>query len=132
MIDLFNTNRSAYRIACYFELVDDNNENIIRSSKTKGKFFARIITPIQASSNVVGSGFYVNNKFITIETCDNIREIVENFNGGITYKIIIPNLGKSYLITDTQVIYDDDNLEMQNEKNAKRNTIISLSEIRND
>ena len=57
--------------------------------------------------------------------------IVDNFNGGINYKITIPSFNKSYLINNTQVVYDNDNLELQNENNAKRTTILALSEIRN-
>ena len=107
------------------------DENVKHTAKQSGKFYARLLTPVQATSDVLGSSFYVNNKYLTIETCDNIKEIVDNFNGGINYKITIPSFNKSYLINNTQVVYDNDNLELQNENNAKRTTILALSEIRN-
>ena len=116
MIDLFNTNRSLYRIVCFYNIETLQDENVEHTAKLSGKFYARLLTPIQATSDVLGSSFYVNNKYLTIETCDNISEIVDN---------------KSYLINNTQVVYDNDNLELQNENNAKRTTILALSEIRN-
>lgn len=131
MIDLFNTNRSLYRIVCFYNIETLQDENVEHTAKLSGKFYARLLTPIQSTSDVLGSSFYVNNKYLTIETCDNIKEIVDNFNGGINYKITIPSFNKSYLINNTQVVYDNDNLELQNENNAKRTTILALSEIRN-
>ena len=132
MIDLFNTNRSLYRIVCFYNIDTIQDENVEHTAKQSGKFYARLLTPIQSTSDVLGSSFYVNNKYLTIETCDNISEIVDNFNGGINYKITIPSFNKSYLINNTQVVYDNDNLELQKENNAKRTTILALSEIRND
>ena len=131
MIDLFNTNRSLYRIVCFYNQETLQDENVERTAKLSAKFYARLLTPIQAASDVLGSSFYVNNKYLTIETCDNISEIVDNFNGGINYKITIPSFNKSYIINNTQVVYDNDNLELQKENNAKRTTIIALSEIKN-
>ena len=131
MIDLFNTNRSLYRIVCFYNIETLQDENVKHTAKLSGKFYARLLTPIQATSDVLGSSFYVNNKYLTIETCDNISDIVDNFNGGINYKITIPSFNKSYLINNTQIVYDNDNLELQNENNAKRTTILALSEIRN-
>ena len=131
MIDLFNTNRSLYRIVCFYNEETLQDENVKHTAKQSGKFYARLLTPIQSTSDVLGSSFYVNNKYLTIETCDNISDIVDNFNGGINYKITIPSFNKSYLINNTQVVYDNDNLELQKENNAKRTTILALSEIKN-
>ena len=66
MIDLFNTNRSLYRIVCFYNIDTIQDENVEHTAKQSGKFYARLLTPIQATSDVLGSSFYVNNKYLTI------------------------------------------------------------------
>lgn len=57
MIDLFNTNRSLYRIVCFYNEETLQDENVEHTAKLSGKFYARLLTPIQATSDVLGSSF---------------------------------------------------------------------------
>ena len=63
MIALFNTNRSMHRIVWFYNEETIQDENVKHTSKMSGKFYARLLTPIQATSDVLGSSFYVNNKY---------------------------------------------------------------------
>ena len=63
MIDLFNTNRSLYRIVCFYNIETIQDENVEHTAKQSGKFYARLLAPVQATSDVLGSSFYVNNKY---------------------------------------------------------------------
>ena len=52
MIDLFNTNRSLYRIVCFYNIDTIQDENVEHTAKQSGKCYARLVTPIQATADV--------------------------------------------------------------------------------
>lgn len=130
MIDLSNTNRSKCRIRCYYTINIEQTHTIVHGNKLSGVFYARFVNSQQTAEERYGNGFLSTNTFITIETFDNLENLINLKSSGVACKIKIPSMNKEYIINDVQVRYDNDSLELSNIRTSKKRTVLNLNEIR--
>lgn len=130
MIDLSNTNRAKCRMRCYYTINTTQTNVIVHSNKISGIFYARFINTQQTTQERYGNGFMSSNTYVSIETFDDLDNLVNLKSGGIACIIKIPATQKEYVINDIQVQYENDSLELSNIKNAKKRTVLNLNEIR--
>lgn len=128
MLDILNTNRSKCRMLCYYMLNETQTNKVVHSSKLSGCFYARFVNFEQTVKSNYGSGFMSSNTYITIETYDNLDNLINLKSNGILCKIKIPSVNKEYIIDDIQIQYDNESIELGNIRYAKKRTILRLNE----